>query len=127
VKLIRGRSQRLCKQFPLIDKKRKLAAASAKHPSACPDQITLVEADKSLKGLWPQHITARMQLEQPGPIDEVQKRCSSVASSGGQTPGHPVYGLGLLPGFKACVSLVHPRDRRWVTVAMRKWIYALLS
>ena len=62
-----------------------------------PDQVAEVEVDKPLERSWPEHVGARVQLDAPGAVDEVEERRLALAAARGDAAGEAV---------------VRPRSRR---------------
>ena len=90
VVLLGRRAQRLGQQRPVVDAQRQLAAPRAEDGAVDPDQVAEVEPDEPLERLGAEHVDARVQLDAPGAVDEVDERRLALAAARGDAPGEAV-------------------------------------
>ena len=75
VVLVGRRAQRLGEQREVVDAQRQLAAAGAHRDAVDADQVAEVERRRGAsKPSWPELVDARVQLDAPGAVDEVEER-----------------------------------------------------
>ena len=120
VVLLRRRAQRLRQQRPVVDAERELAAAGRERGAVDADQVAEVEAQQPLHRLGAEHVGARLQLDAPAAVDEVEERHLPLPAAGRQPAGDAVAHLGLLPGLQALVRRAHRGDRLDARVGVRE-------
>ena len=104
VVLLRRRAQRLGQQRPVLDLERQLAAAGAEDGAVDADQVAEVERDEPVERLLAEHVRARLQLDAPDAVDEVEERHLALAAPRGQPAGDAHAVVGLLAGLEALVA-----------------------
>ena len=125
VELLRRRAQGLREQRPVLDAQRQLAAARHEGDAVDADEVAQVEAEQALHRLGAEDVGARLQLDAPAAVDEVQERHLALAAAGGEAPGDAVARLGLRTGLQAVVGRADVRDRLDPRVGVRERLDAV--
>jgi hypothetical protein len=111
VKLVRRRAKALGQEAPVVDRQRELTAPPRRQRRALdPDEVAEVEVDQDAIGLLAEQVLARMQLELPGRVAQVEKAGLAVTPSADQTTGHPMPRLRLHPRRQPLVRHPHVPD-----------------
>ena len=71
-----------------------------------------VERGERVEGLVAEHVLARVHLEPPGAVDDVEEGGAAVSAPRREPAGHAVGAVGLLAVLEPGVLLVHALDRR---------------
>ena len=101
VVLLRRRAQRLGQQRPVVDLHRQLAPAGLEDGAVGADQVAEVERDQPVQRLLAEHIGARVQLDAPGAVDQIEERHLALAAARGEAAGDPHPVVRLLAGFES--------------------------
>jgi hypothetical protein len=120
VELLRRRPQGLREQRPVLDAQRQLAAARHEGDAVDADEVAEVQAEERLHRLGAEDVGARLQLDAPAAVDEVQERHPALAAARGETAGDAMARLGLLTGLQARVGRADVRDRLDARVGVRE-------
>ena len=99
---------------------RQLAAAGLEDGAVGADQVAEVERDEPVERLLAEHVGARLQLDAPGAVDEVEERHLALAAARGQAAGHAHPDVGLLAGFESFVRRLDGGDRLHARVGVRE-------
>ena len=92
------RAQRLGEDLEGLQAQRELALVTAHRGAAHTEQVAQVELEQALEGLLAEHVEARVQLDLPAAIDEVEEGGLALAAARGEAPGDTVDGVGFLAG-----------------------------
>ena len=125
VELLRRRAQGLREQRPVLDAQGQLAAARHEGDAVDADEVAQVEAEQGLHRLGAEDVGARLQLDAPAAVDEVQERHLALAAAGGEAAGDAVARLGLRTGLQAVVGRADVRDRLDPRVRVRERLDAV--
>ena len=111
VVLVRRRPERLGEHLEVLHAEGELAPAGAEGEAVDPQQVAEVERREPLKGLLPHEVAARVELDSPGAVLQVQERRSAHVPSGDQAAGDAVGLVALLAVSQAFVTVAHAGDR----------------
>ena len=120
VVLVGRRPQRLGEQRERRHAQRELAAARADRHAVDADQVAEVERDEPLEALLAELVDARMQLDAPRAVDEVEERRAPRLAPRRDPPRDAVRDRRLLPGRQPLVRRQHGRDRLDPVEVMRE-------
>jgi hypothetical protein len=93
---------------------------AAQDGSVDADQVAEVEGQQAVEGLPLEHVQARVQLDLPAAVDEVQEGRPARAAPREDPAGDPVIVLGLLAALQLLVGGKHIRDRLGVREGVRE-------
>ena len=109
--LLGRRTQRLGQQHECLDPQRQLAASRDERDPVDPDQIAEVEVEQSRHPVGAEVVDARLELDPPGTVDQVQERHFALAAPRRQAAGDAVRHGGLVAGLEVAVGIADRRDR----------------
>ena len=120
VVLLGRRAQRLRQQCPFADRDGQLAAARLEDRAVGPDQVAEVHREQPLERLVAQDVAARLQLDAPRAVIQVQERHLALAAASVQATGHAHAHVRLLTVLEARVGRLRVRDRRHARERVRE-------
>ena len=125
VVLLGRRAQRLGQHGDVLEAQRQLAAAGAEDDAVDPDQVAEVERDEPVEGLAAEHVDARVQLQAPRAVDEVEEGGLALPAAGGDPAGDAGVRVGLLAGSKLGERRDDLGDRPHAAEGVREGLDAL--
>ena len=109
--LLRRRAQRLRQQRPFADRDGELPAARLEDRAVGPEQVAEVHREEPFERLVAQDVAARLQLDAPRAVIQVQERHLALAAASVETTGHAHAHVRLLTVLEALVGCLRLRDR----------------
>src|SRR4051812_15177967 len=125
VELLRRRPQRLGQHGEVLDAQGQLAALGPERHAVDADDVAEVEAEQQLHALLAELVDARLELDAPGAIDQIEERHLALAAARGEPPGDAVARVGLLAIAELGVRLGHGGGRDDTRIRVRERVDAL--